>query len=172
MSRCRVWHLDTDELGPSLDGVEGCRGVSSWSSWHGVSRCRVGVEVWCRGVEARAQVKPRGSELRLLPNHFYLHRENRDVGELRRPGAEARRARTRQERVERPVAEFFRFGSACTSRSDPAPAHAREHAREAGRETPHRQGCSQQAHRTPPACAESLDIARTFAPRAATLAAH
>ena len=55
VSRCRVWHLDTDELGPSLDGVEGCRGVSSWSSWHGVSRCRVGVEVWCRGVEARAQ---------------------------------------------------------------------------------------------------------------------
>ena len=48
-------HLDTDELGPSLDGVEGCRGVSSWSSWHGVSRCRVSVEVWCRGVEARAQ---------------------------------------------------------------------------------------------------------------------
>ena len=33
-------------------GVEGCRGVSSW---HGVLRCRVGVEVWCRGVEARAQ---------------------------------------------------------------------------------------------------------------------
>ena len=55
VSRCRVWHLDTDELGPSLDGVEGCRGVSSWSSWHGVSRCRVSVEVWCRGVEARAQ---------------------------------------------------------------------------------------------------------------------
>ena len=58
VSRCRVWHLDTGEHGFSLDGVEGCRGVSSWSSlssWHGVSRCRVGVEVWCRGVEARAQ---------------------------------------------------------------------------------------------------------------------
>ena len=62
VSRCRVWHLDTVEHGPSLDGVEGCRGVSrgvelvelAWgvevSSW-----CRVGVEVWCRGVEARAQ---------------------------------------------------------------------------------------------------------------------
>ena len=62
VSRCRVWHLDTDEHGFSLDGVEGCRGVSrgvelvelAWgvevSSW-----CRVGVEVWCRGVEARAQ---------------------------------------------------------------------------------------------------------------------
>ena len=56
VSRCRVWHLDTDEHGPSLDGVEGCRGVS----WHGVSRCRVGVEVWCRGVEARAQEIGRG----------------------------------------------------------------------------------------------------------------
>ena len=32
--------------------------MSSWSSWHGVSRCRVGVEVWCRGVEARAQPLP------------------------------------------------------------------------------------------------------------------
>ena len=33
-------------------GVEGCRGVSSWSSWHGVSRCRVGVELVSRfGVE-------------------------------------------------------------------------------------------------------------------------
>ena len=63
VSRCRVWHLDTVEHGTSLDGVEGCRGVSrgvelvelAWgvevSSW-----CRVGVEVWCRGVEARAQV--------------------------------------------------------------------------------------------------------------------
>ena len=63
VSRCRVWHLDTGEHGFSLDGVEGCRGVSrgvelvelAWgvevSSW-----CRVGVEVWCRGVEARAQV--------------------------------------------------------------------------------------------------------------------
>ena len=36
VSRCRVWHLDTDEHGTSLDGVEGCRAVSSWSSWHGV----------------------------------------------------------------------------------------------------------------------------------------
>jgi hypothetical protein len=64
VSRCRVWHLDTVEHGTSLDGVEGCRGVSrgvelvelAWgvevSSW-----CRVGVEVWCRGVEARAQVQ-------------------------------------------------------------------------------------------------------------------
>ena len=52
VSRCRVWHLDTDEHGTSLDGVEGCRGVSSWSSWHGVSRCRVGVELVSRfGVE-------------------------------------------------------------------------------------------------------------------------
>ena len=57
VSRCRVWHLDTDEHGFSLDGVEGCRGVSSLSSWHGLSRCRVGVEVWCRGVEARAQAE-------------------------------------------------------------------------------------------------------------------
>ena len=63
VSRCRVWHLDTVEHGTSLDGVEGCRGVSRGvelvelargvevSSW-----CRVGVEVWCRGVEARAQM--------------------------------------------------------------------------------------------------------------------
>ena len=61
----------------------------------------------------------------------------------------------------------FRFGSACTSRSDRASSRSRSRPGGglAGRETPHRQGCSQQAHRTPPACAESSDIARTFAPR-------
>ena len=60
----------------------------------------------------------------------------------------------------------LRFVLAARAQADPtAPAHGLGHAREAGRETPHRQGCSQQAHRTPPACAESSDIARTFAPR-------
>ena len=59
VSRCRVWHLDTVEHGTSLDGVEGCRGVSRGVelAW-GVevsSQCRARVEVWCRGVEARAQ---------------------------------------------------------------------------------------------------------------------
>ena len=62
VSRCRVWHLDTVEHGFSLDGVEGCRGVSRGVelvelAW-GVevsSQCRARVEVWCRGVEARAQ---------------------------------------------------------------------------------------------------------------------
>ena len=51
--RCRVWHLDTDE---HWFQPRWCRGVSrgchlsSWSSWHGVSSCRVTsrcVEVWC-----------------------------------------------------------------------------------------------------------------------------
>ena len=61
VSRCRVWHLDTGEHGLSLDGVEGCRGVSrgvelvELALGVEVMRCRVGVEVWCRGVEARAQ---------------------------------------------------------------------------------------------------------------------
>ena len=63
VSRCRVWHLDTDEHGVSLDGVEGCRGVSRGVELVelacGVSRRRVGVEVWCRGVEARAQENSR-----------------------------------------------------------------------------------------------------------------
>ena len=87
--------------------------LAPYIACHGrLSRCkrlplildRVSTPAWLATLRP---VKPRGSELRLLPNHFYLHRENRDVGELRRPGAEARRARTRQERVERPVAEFF-----------------------------------------------------------------
>ena len=68
----------------------------------------------------------------------------------------------------------FRFGSACTSRSDRASSRSRSRPGGglAGRETPHRQGCSQQAHRTPPACAESSDIAHVRSHRAATLAAH
>ena len=71
VERCRVWNLDTDERGTSLDnGVEGCRGVSRGvrrvSSWHGVSRCRVGVEVY--GVEV-SRSRGQGSQ----PINFYQH---------------------------------------------------------------------------------------------------
>ena len=86
VSRCRVWHLDTVEHGFSLDGVEGCRGVSrgvelvelAWgvevSSW-----CRVGVEVWCRGVEARAQ--PARQAMKTLPHASMTYHCVRSVAE-------------------------------------------------------------------------------------------
>ena len=51
------------------DGVEGCRGVSRVSSWQGVSRCRVGVEVLvsrCRGQGSASSPAPSPREIHYI----------------------------------------------------------------------------------------------------------
>ena len=61
VSRCRVWHLDTDEHGFSLDGVEGCRGVSRGVEFVELAWV-VEVSSRCRGLVSRCRGQGSGRE--------------------------------------------------------------------------------------------------------------
>ena len=78
VSRCRVWHLDTDEHGFSLDGVEGCRGVSRGVEFVELAWV-VEVSSRCRGLVSRCRGQGSGLDQRLP---LKLRRKSTDLADV------------------------------------------------------------------------------------------